>query len=377
LVRHDGFSSARAYGDDLATNEVILNLCTGINRRLEIKPQKLFINCSEELLKAEGFLPLPPANVVIELPAATRFDGILINRIKEWRARGFRFSLDDFDFSKLHLELVEYFDYLKVDALDRSLSRHYEKIAALSPRTVIAKRIETEKLYNALKTAGFNLFQGYFLAKPKEIQGHAVRGKINNTVATFDAVTLHEIEIESMVEFVNRDPSLAVQLLKIVNSPACELVRPISSIKEAIVFLGLIQVRKWIIMMSLLNDSAASVGAMNIVLTRAKACENYAAGTLSIRSDQAFLIGLLSGANLLFDIDTNLFLDALPLHQETVRAITGHDGILGQVLNEIKTIEYQILQQDSRAFELDEELVAAYQDAYQWAEQILATAKAA
>ncbi len=39
LFRHDDFASAAEYGEDLATKEVILNLCTGINQQLHPMPK--------------------------------------------------------------------------------------------------------------------------------------------------------------------------------------------------------------------------------------------------------------------------------------------------------------------------------------------------
>lgn len=378
LFRHDSFSSATAFGEDLATSQVILNLCTDVTRQLESRNRILFINISPDLLMADGFLPLPAEHVVLELPASTPFSIDLLERIRHWKKAGFRFSLDDFDFSTKQQGLLRHFDYVKIDALDHGLVQHYAEIARLSSPhlTVIAKRVETKEQYAALADSGFKLFQGYFLARPQVVKGQALRGKISHSVATFNAASLEEIEIEDMVQIVNRDPSLATQLLKIVNSPACNLMRPMKSIRDAVVFLGLVQVRKWIIMMSMLNESAAGVGSMDLVLTRAKACENYAAVALSIRSDQAFLIGLLSGVNLLFGIKVNEFLEMLPLHPEIAAAVLEQDGQLGRVLAKIRDIEQQVLQKEEKVSSQEEELLTSYLSASRWASEVL-TAKAA
>lgn len=379
LFRHERFTSVSDYGEDQATSEVILNLCTGIGEQLNACSPKMFINLSEGYLDSADSLPLPPEKVVIELPANLNFNDNLIKRIRVWKQAGFSFCLDDFDFNPNLLPILDEVDYLKIDALDpsREISAQIQADYLRPHLTWAVKRVETEEQFLKFKELGFTLFQGYFLARPTEVQGQSVRGKINNSIATINATSLQEIEVDEMVEIVSRDPSLATQLLKIVNSPACDLSRPMKSIRDAVVFLGLIQVRKWIMMMSMLNDSATSVGAINLVLTRAKACENYAYDTLSIRSDQAFLIGLLSGVKLLFGIEIDEFLKQLPLQEDVTKAILAHDGILGQVLNEIKTIEYQIMQQTETVHNLDRTLLSSYQNAHEWAEQVLSTAKAA
>jgi len=379
LFRHEFFASACEYGEEQATSEVILNLCTGIGDQLNKCSPKMFINLPEKSLYSNGYPPLPPDKVVIELSSSLDFKHKLVDRIKAWKQVGFSFSLDDFNFDERLIPILDHIDYLKVDALDKSLEKNLHKQSTfIRPHIVwAAKRVETEEQYIQFNSMGFRLFQGYFLAKPTEVQGQSIRGKINNSIATINATSLPEIDIEEMVAIVSRDPSLATQLLKIANSPACELLRPIKSIRDAVVFLGIIQVRKWIMMMSMLNDSASSVGAINLVLTRAKACENYAAATLSIRSDQAFLIGLLSGVHLLFGIDVDEFLRQLPLQEEIAKAILTHDGTLGQILKVIKTVEYQVMQQSGTVCEQDAVLLSAYLEAHQWAEQIQMTAKAA
>ncbi len=152
LFRHDDFASAAEYGEDLATKEVILNLCTGINQQLHPMPKKLFINFSANLLDSNDFIPLPTDSVIIELPASIDFNERLIERIIAWRQAGFRFSLDDFDFSSRLKPLIKYFDYIKVDALDRSLERKLDqrRECSTSSQSWVAKRVETKEQYQTL-----------------------------------------------------------------------------------------------------------------------------------------------------------------------------------------------------------------------------------
>ena len=377
LFRHELFNSAEAYGEDLATSEVVLNLCTGINQQIDLFSRIIFINLSEGLLFSDAFLPLPPGRVVIELPASIQINETLVNSIQKWRNAGFHFALDGFDFHPRYQPILNNIRYLKVDALTESIDNVALKMSNFDNDSVIwvAERVETEAQFTQFKQLGFSLFQGYFLAKPMSVQGQTVRGKIHTSITTLNAVSQPEIEIDDMARLVSRDPSLATQLLKIVNSPVCALLRPMSSIRDAIVYLGLIQVRKWIIMMSLLNETTSNTGAIHLVLTRAKACENYAATTLLIKSDQAFLVGLLSGVHLLFGIDNALFLQQVSLQPAIKQAILEEEGILGQILNEIKQVEYALRQNPEPGFDQQGPEFSAYHDASFWAETVLTTTK--
>jgi c-di-GMP phosphodiesterase len=380
LFRHELFDSAKAYGEDLATSHVLLNLCTDINQQINLFSfsRKIFVNLSEGLLLSDAFLPLPPESVVIELPATIRFTDALTAAIKKWKNVGFCFALDGFDFHPRYQPILNEIQYIKVDALSKSVENLSAKMLQIENDSVIwiAEKVETEAQFIEFKKLGFSLFQGYFLARPQAIQGQTVRGKINSSIATINVVSAPEIEIDDMSRVVSRDPSLATQLLKIVNSPACALLRPMGSIRDAIVYLGLIQVRKWIIMMLLLNETASNIGAIHLVLTRAKACENCAEANPLVKSEQAFLVGLLSGVDLLFGIDNALFLQRVSLQPEIEKAILEEDGTLGQILSEVKHIEYAIRQHSVLDLDLDGSVFSAYHDASGWAESVLATTSA-
>jgi len=375
LFRHELFDSADAYGADLATSEVVLNLCTGINQQMDLFSRKIFINLGEGLLLSDAFLPLPPERIVIELPASIRISDALIARIKKWKNAGFCFALDGFDFDSRFQPILEDIQYIKVDALSESIDHVTAKMFEVKTDSFIwiAERVETEEQFFQFKQLGFSLFQGYFLAKPLAVQGQTIRGKINTSITAINAVSTSEIEIDEMAQVVSRDPILATQLLKIVNSPVCGLLKTISSIRDAVVYMGLVQIRKWIIMMSLLNETTSNSGAIHLVLTRAKACENYMAATLQVKSDQAFLVGLLSGVHLLFGIDSGLFLQQVSLQPEIEKAILEEDGILGGILSEIKQIEYATRQNSAEDLNREGPEFLAYHEASEWAKTVLKT----
>ncbi|WP_321389284.1 HDOD domain-containing protein [uncultured Desulfuromusa sp.] len=376
LFRHEMGSSAHEFGEELATSEVLLNLYTGTNQQSDLFSRKIFVNISEGLLLSDAFLPVPPESVIIDLSPSIQVNEPLINSIKKWRDAGFSFALDGFDFSPRFQPVLDYIQYIKVDALNESMSEIDSKMKNLSHYSVnwIAERVETETQFTKFKELGFTLFQGYFLAKPTAIQGQPVRGKINNSIATIKAVSDPEIEVAEMTNIVNRDPSLAIQLLKIVNSPVYSLGREVNSVRDAIVYLGLIQVRKWIIMMSMLNNMVASSGTVNLVLTRAKACENYVEKSHAVKSDQAFLVGLLSGVHLLFGIDNKSFFEQISLPDTIKEAILEEEGVLGQTLSEIIKTEYNILQNTSEIADQDDIGLSAYREASTWTEEVLTVA---
>lgn len=375
LFRHETNLSASEFGDDLATSEVLLNLCTGITEQFDLYSRPLFINLAESFLFSEAFLPIPAQGVVLELSPSIQVNDRLIDAIRNWKSLGFHFALDDFNFDPRYRPLLNLVDFLKVNVLDKPPEKVAEKMAdfAAYALTWVAERVETEEQFLKYCDLNFTLFQGYFLAKPLHVQGYAIRGKIHNSVAIINEVNKPELEIDELVSAVGKDPNLATQILKIINSPACYLKRNITSLKDAITFLGLVKVRKWAIMMAMLNDAATSSGTVRLVLTRARACENYAATTIFANPDKAFLMGLLSGIHLLFGIENAVFLEQVSLHADIETAILTHGGILGQILNEILHAEYTIMQNPKALTDNNSVILFSYLQASDWAEQALSS----
>lgn len=58
-----------------------------------------------------------------------------------------------------------------------------------------------------------------------------------------DAIDGDDVNIDRITELIEQDPSLAVQVLKFANSPFCGTIHTVSSIKHAIVVMGLGEVK--------------------------------------------------------------------------------------------------------------------------------------
>lgn len=346
-----------------------LDLCHGIANSIGLFSQKVFINLSESLLLSDIFLPVPTGSVVIELPPSIQVEEGFIDRLKKWKKAGFSFSLDYCNVGFYDPSILEYLHYIKVDASSDSAKNIFlETIESYGGTlTWIVERVETEKQLIKFKKLGFSLFQGYFLAKTHAENSTEMTKNINNSIALITTVSHPRLEINQLTQVICSNAILTSQILKVVNSPLYSFVRPIKSIKDAIVYLGLIQVRKWIIMMTLFNDAMTHSGTIHLILTRAKACENYAESTLLIKSDQAFLTGLLSGADLLFGVKPADFLDQIPTPLFIENAVLFEKGPLGDILSQVKQVEYEILQNSMALTQKKNGVYAAYHHASDWA----------
>ena len=105
----------------------------------------------------------------------------LIRTVEELRSHGLRIEMDDFGsgYSSLNMLAVLPIDYLKLDMkFVQSIKDDDRRVVMLKLMLdiaehlqvpVIAEGVETEKQYLLLKELGCNIIQGYYFAKPLQV----------------------------------------------------------------------------------------------------------------------------------------------------------------------------------------------------------------
>lgn len=344
LYRDDLDRSAMDIGEARATSELLVNLCTGITEQVDHYRKPAFINVSADFLLSRAFLPIDPAHVVIELVERIRPDADFIDAVAAWHNRGFRFALDDFEFGDDWRPLLEYASVIKVDVLTTPLEKALEQRERLSLPECrwLAERVESEAVRNAYMEAGFELYQGYFLAKPITIYGKKLNAAAMHLTRVLGALYNKDPDMNVIMDLINADPGLAMGLLKVVNSPLFRTRQPITSVQGVVLRLGLDNLRRWVVLIA--SGRSGSTEVARMVLTRAKFCLELC-GTrkyAEINPDQAFLVGLLSGADLLLAVEAESFLREIDVGDEVRRAVLNQDGKLGLLLNKAVRIERAI-----------------------------------
>ncbi|PHR66010.1 MAG: intracellular signaling protein [Idiomarina sp.] len=345
LYRHENGISAFEVGDSVATSEVLYNLCTGLLDYVEHVKLPICVNVSTEFLLSGLFLPLAPNHVIVELVERIEPTAEIIDAIKRWVDKGFRFALDDFEFQESWTPLLEYASIIKVD-IERTpfevAQQRFEELNHLNALW-LAERIEDEATYEQYKALGFDLFQGYFLAKPTHVEGKRVpSAAATQLTLVINQLFSDEPELYEIVAALQTDPVLVVNLLRIANSPYYGLTRKIESLKEVVMLLGLEPLRKWVLLIVSVKGQAPT--KTKLVLTRAYMCSELARkkDPFNRLSGPAFLVGLLSGSDVLLGIDKDTFLEDLHISENVREAVLQQTGELGNYLTQILNFEYDL-----------------------------------
>jgi EAL and modified HD-GYP domain-containing signal transduction protein len=150
------------------------------------------------------------------------------------------------------------------------------------------------------------------------------------------ALSADDIDLDEVVALVNQDAGLSMRLLRATNAATFGLTRTVSSVREAIVAMGLNRVRQWVTLMLVSDLTTADHEHLARMLVRARLCQLLtdsadfpdAAG----QSDAAYLGGLLSALADHFAVPVDTVIAGLPLSPELVAALHTGSGPLGGVL---------------------------------------------
>lgn len=372
---HDKLNAVQV-GEDHATSEVLVNYFTSVSSEIDHADRPLFINVSESFVLSEAFLPIEKHRVIIELLERINVTPALLAAVQRWRAKGYRFALDDYDFDPRWDPLLPSIDYIKVDVLEADLSCIAQQLKQKMPAVQvvwIAERIEDEATFKRCVDMGFTMFQGYFLARPKEILGNSIRAGSMVTAEIIKQASSPETSIADVAALVIRDPKLSMQLLKLINSPLFSLPRKVNDIRQAITMLGLELLKQWALLIAFVADAKSHLETSRLVLIRARTLELYLKRSQKNTplAGSAFLTGLISGVDLLLEIEPARFIAQLQLDPEIRSAVLDGSGPIGATLAKIRDIEIFLTRDWKKTRELDLELMHAYGEAQEWADEVI------
>ncbi|MBO2535134.1 MULTISPECIES: EAL and HDOD domain-containing protein [Rummeliibacillus] len=326
---------------DLATVDVIVNSYFSIGFEELTNGKPCFINFTENLLMSDIIDQLNPTQVVIEILEDIPITEALIRRVKELKVKGFRFALDDFimqdDYYHIYDDLFPYIDIIKVDffiSTDEERKKIEDRVKHSFPHIILlAEKVETREQYQEAIQKGYTLFQGYFFMKPQIIRGSDISSNLLQYYRVIALLRAEEPDIDHIAEGIEHDVALSYKLMQLINSSSKRSKSKIRSIKQAILHLGLEDLKRWIYILTYRESQKCKpAGTFNelvkISLSRAKMCELLAKYNRKRNTSEYFLVGMFSLIDALLQRPINSILIQLPLSEEVAETILGNETIM-------------------------------------------------
>lgn len=325
---------------DAATSEVLIATFNDIGIHEVTNGLPAFINFTQYWLNNPPLLQTQMLVVeILEhiIPTAEN-----IKAIKTLKRKGYKLALDDYAGSSAQDGFLPYVDIVKIDIqqlpaltdITQIIERHTQHEI-----TWLAEKVETIQEYEYCKKAGCTLFQGYFFSHPTNIYGKRLLDSHHAVFHLVQALNNQNANLEDIARILKTDPQLSYKILKTVNSAAFGLPRTATSIQQAILILGLKQLKAWsnVIALGRLNHKPDVLREHAVI--RALLCQSLVFAWPTLDEDSAFTIGLLSLLPSFLDSTMEIICQELNLSATMTQALLQQQGEYGVILTTASAIQ--------------------------------------
>ena len=331
-----------------ATANVIANAYCELGIQSVLGDRRGFINVDTELLMSDVIHLLPQGQVVLELLEQIDITDEVVQRCIELKKAGYQLALDDVTQIAPSMEkILPIINIVKVDALDLDEGALKNLVSALKrwPVVLLAEKVETAERAEFCQSLGFEMFQGYFYARPQVIISgkHADPSKM--ALLQLLSLVMQDSDVEEIEQEFKRQPDLSFNLMRMVNSVASGARSKVHSIRQGIILLGRKQLQRWIQL--LLYTSAKPGESMDNALMQTAAIRGKFMEMVAMVEfpndreyhENAFMVGILSLLDVLLYMTMDEIVNALNVPERVRVALISREGRLGQIIGLIEANE--------------------------------------
>lgn len=336
MIQSDGNDLYDNGSDGVAANTMISFFSENSKRIFDDKctfvtftPSLLFRN-TPKIFDKERIVIQIEDNIVIH-PLAN----ILIGKYRE---EGYRFAISDFQFTPKYFSMLEYVDYIKIQVtenMDISMKRSMDNIVEMAHgfgKTVIAVGVNSREVYELARELHVDYVEGNYIADTMVTKTSKTEYMQGNLYQLVVEVMKEDPDVEIIEQIISRDASLTYTLLKMANSAYFATHNKITSIRQAVVRVGISQLRQWLYLLSFKEGDTASEELLKTSFMRA----NFASEIAKIKgfpltASDAYLLGMFSTLEYMIDAPMEEILSEIPIADEIKDGLILQTGKPGQL----------------------------------------------
>ncbi|BDF35670.1 diguanylate cyclase [Lachnospiraceae bacterium] len=304
----------------------------------------MFITFTPSLLFRNTPKMFEPDKVVIQIEDNLIIHPLARPFIKKYCELGYRFAINDFQFSQKYMEMLEYAQYIRINLSQAESTesargkKSIENIVSMAQGTgkkCIATGVNTKEVYDYAVKLKVDYLEGNYVAKTLASKVDKVKYMQGNFFQLMVAVSEDEPDMEEIERIVSRDAGLTYAILKLVNSAYFALRRRTASIRQALVTLGITQLRQWVYMLSFdyKGKDSSSEELLKISFLRATFASELVGyiKECPISKTDAYLIGMFSTLEYMVNATEEEILEEIPVNPEVKKALVSQEGTAGMI----------------------------------------------
>lgn len=294
---------------DNSINSQIIDLLNKISIETFTNGKPIFVPISNLHLLSQFYETSKtiPSKVILKIDNSVTTEDMYINRIIFLKDLGYKFA---FKLSKSFEncnKLISFMDYLIVDQVTSNKKKSLAFIEKYPDVITVASNINTYNMFKLSIATKYNLFEGKFYRVPLTIGETEISPIKGICIELINSVKDNNFDINVVSKVIEKDTSLSISLLKLVNSQYINSEQKINTITQAAAMIGQNEIRKWASAAASTILSADKPNEINrLSLIRAKFAENLAPiFGLESHSQSLFLMGLFSVLDVVLEKSIN------------------------------------------------------------------------
>lgn len=325
-----------------------------------------FINFTKNLLYQETPLLFPPKTTVIEVLEHISPEPVILERLKRFSQKGYTIALDDFKVRPGMKELIDVSDIVKIDFRSTPPQMLEPLVVYMKKRNLhlLAEKVETlEEFQNALNL-GFDYFQGYFFCKPEILMAKDVSSTNMNLLTILAEVNKRDFDFGKIETVFVQDVSISYKLLRYINSAFFKISSEITSIKEAALYLGQDELRRFVSLIAMSKIARNKPDELvRQACVKARFCEAVGKKCrATVNPGELFTAGLFSNIDAILDQPMAEIMRKLPLSRRIKETLMGNKTELSIYLDLIycyENVDWGRVRQFAKTLALPEDEIPA------------------
>lgn len=312
--------------------------------------KQIFITFTPSLLFRNTAKMFDKDKIVIQIEENLIIHPLASVMIEKHRKEGYQFAINNFQFTPKYFSMLEYVDYIRVDVTGHEDRKTRDSMANMIQmahgfgKSCIAYNVETKEDYDLAVSLDVDYVEGQYVSEGMVTKMNKMEYLQGNLYQLIIEVTKEEPNLDELESIVSRDAALTYSLLKLANSAYFATRRRTASIHQALVTVGLNQLKQWVYLLSFESTQDMNPGSEEVLkLSFIRA--NFAARLVNylrpipVNKSEAYMMGMFSALEYIVDATLDEILQEIPISDVVKDAMIKHEGKAGKLFDLVLSYE--------------------------------------
>ena len=351
ILYRDSEKKSTITDDRFASAAVISHVLNKFGTQSLLGNRKAFVKIDQKFLMSDIIFSIPKEFFIFCILDSVQINEKTIERVQQLFEKKYTLCINDTKLTEEHLQkykpIFKELSYFKVN-FKEGISRHTKILIddlKLQNIKVVGTHIEDSIYFDLAKRSGCDLFQGYFLAKPKIFENEKCDSSQFNILKIYNLL-MDDTNIDEITKEFEKNHALTIQLLQFINSGYFSFRNKISTIHHVLTLLGRTQLSQWLMLM-VYSKSVSKNGHISPLILMAKnRTELMQKIFKAIRPEaksnalgEAYFVGVLSLIDAIFGVELPIILEKMHVSQEIKDALLKNKGTLGDIYLLVRAVE--------------------------------------